>query len=104
MAFTNQFGTINQALNTFYTCPVGFEAVVHSVFISPNVANTLITLGVQNVALAFGPIVKDVPLIYGGTLYFPKPVNLAAGESIQASCSLNADAEIFLSILEQAVV
>ena len=98
MAFKNAQATLTGTLATVYTCPASTEAVVHAIYITPHVAETDIDL-----KAAGGWLGEEVPLVKGGTLFFPKPVNLVAGETIQAKCAVASDASIFASILEQSV-
>lgn len=99
MAFKNATLVLTAAEQIVYTVPAGKEAVVHSLFVTPLVPDTTVTL-----KAAGGHIGKDLPLVEGGSLYYPKPANLADGETLVAACGVDGDAEIFLSILEQDAV
>jgi len=100
MAFINKTAVLTDTLATVYTVPALKEAVVHAVYFTPLVASTEVTIK-AGVSGSTGHIGKDVPLVAGGTLFFPKPVNLAAGEILEAKATVSSDAELFLSILEK---
>lgn len=100
MAFKNDTQSLTAALATLYTVPASKESVIHAIYVTPVVASTHVTIK-AGASGSTGFVCKDVPLVAGGTLYFPKPVNLAAAEIIEASCDTDDDAEIFLSILEK---
>ncbi len=102
MAFINDTTILTNALVTLYTVPALKEAVIHAIYVTPVVAETSVTIK-AGASGSTGHIAKEVPIVLGGTLYFPKPVNLAAGEIIEANCLVSSDAEIFLSILEKDV-
>lgn len=96
MAFKNVPLAADGTLQTVYTVPSGYEAVVHAIFITPKVASTYIDLKAGG-----GYIGYRIPLVLGGTLYYPKPANLEATDTIQFLADNSGDAEIFISILEQ---
>ena len=100
MAFINKPLLLTDTLATVYTCPALKEAVIHAVYVTPLVSSTTVDLK-AGASGSTGYIGKDVPLVAGGTLYFPKPVNLAAGEILEAKTLVSSDSEIFLSILEK---
>jgi len=101
MAFKNVTLSLPAALTTVYTCPAGKEAVIHAIFVTPLVDDTTVTIKAGSPGNT-GHVGKDIPLVAGGSLYYPKPVNLAENEIIEAQTVTNDDCEIFLSILEQA--
>lgn len=103
MAFINRFKDLTALKQKVYTAPAGKEAVIHAIFVTPKdgVSSTLISTNVEATDLSLGYIGRNIPLVEGGTLYYPKPVNLAAGESLECACASDGDAEIFASILEQ---
>jgi len=98
MAFKNAGGNLTSSLVTQYTCPVGKEAVVHSLIVTPLVAATKFTLKCAGIHTG-----KDIPLVYGGSAFYSKPFNLEAGDTVQASCTVTDDAELFMSVLEKDV-
>jgi len=98
MAFKNAGGNLTASLVTQYTCPAGKEAVVHAIFITPLVLETTIDIKVAGIYIG-----KDIPIVAGGSLYYPKPANLEDGDTIQALCAVASDAEIFISVLEKDV-
>lgn len=98
MAFKNITAVMSNTLTTVYTVPANKEAVVHAIFITPKVGSTNIDLKAGG-----GYIGYRVPLVLGGTIFYPKPANLEASDTIQALCDVASDAEIFLSILEKDV-
>ena len=104
MAFKNAAFNLQVAMNPIYTCPVGKEAVVHSIFATPLVATTTVSIQFTDSGLTSTSIGKEVPLVFGGSLYYPKPLNLKAGESIDASCLVNNDVDFVISVLEKDVV
>jgi hypothetical protein len=97
MAFKNASTTLTSTLATVYTCPASTEAVIHAIYVTPHVASTTVDL-----KAAGGWLGEAIPVAYGGSFSFPKPVNLVAGETIQAKCDVSSDASIFLSVLEKA--
>lgn len=99
MAFKNDITTLTDTLATLYTVPSLKEAVIHAIYVTPVVSSTTVDIK-AGPSGSTGYIAKNVPLVDGGTLYLPKPVNLAASEIIEAKCAVSSDAEIFLSILE----
>lgn len=103
MAFLNAQLRLQTIMAPIYTCPAGQEAVVHSILVTPLVLSSTVSLQLKNAALETAFIGKDMPLIEGGSLYFPKPLNLAAGEAIEASCLANDDVDVVVSVLQQAV-
>lgn len=98
MAFKNVTVVADGTLQTVYTVPASTEAVVHSIFITPKVASTNVDLKAGG-----GYIGYRLPAVLGGTLFYPKPANLEAGDTLQFLADNSGDAEIFISILEQAV-
>lgn len=104
MAFKNAKLKLQAAMGTVYTCPAGQEAVIHSIICTPLVAESDVSVQVKDTGLATAFIGKDMPLVAGGSLYFPKPLNLAAGEAIEAQCTVNDDVDMVISLLEQAIV
>ncbi len=102
MAFINKEALLTSTLATIYTVPAGKEAVIHAIYFTPLVATTDVTLK-AGVSGSTGHVGKEVPLVEGGTLFYPKPVNLAAAEILEAKCLVSSDVEIFISILEKDV-
>lgn len=100
MPFINKTISLTASLATIYTVPALKEAVIHAVYVTPVVPTTTVDLK-AGASGATGYVGKDVPLVEGGTLFWPKPVNLAAGEILEAKAAVLNDAEIFLSILEK---
>ena len=98
MAFKNAGGNLTAALVTQYTCPSGKEAVIHAIFVTPLVASTTVDIKVAGIYIG-----KNIPIVEGGSLYYPKPANLEASDTIQALAAVASDAEIFISILEKDV-
>ena len=85
-----------------YTAPAGVTAVIHTLAVS-NVSsvpeNITIHINDASASTSFR-LMKDVPVPVGGTMYFPKPINLEEGDSIRLTSSSTNLLEAFLSILE----
>lgn len=102
MAYINKTRTLNIAFGLpLYTVPAGKEAVVHAIYMTPMVdTQTWVTLKAGAVG-STGHIGREIPAVKGGAPFWPKPVNLATGEIIEAACLADGDIEAFLSILEK---
>lgn len=101
MAFINAHLKLQATMQQVYLVPAGQEAVVHAIFATPLVPSSTVSVQIKDAAVQTAFIGKDMPLTTGGTLYFPKPINLAAGESLEASCAVNDDVDLVISVLEQ---
>jgi predicted DNA-binding transcriptional regulator AlpA len=103
----NTFKNASIAVNTtpgtiIYTVPLGRTAVVHTLVvsnISANPQNVTIQMVDASASTAFR-LVSDAPIPAGGSLSFPKPINLESGDSIRIVASTVTTLEAFASILE----
>ena len=91
-------------LGAFYTCPAATTAVVHAVYLS-NVDGSndeTISLSISGSA-NFNDrkyILKTVDVPADSTVVIEKPINLGAGDKLEAKASANGDIDVFASILE----
>jgi hypothetical protein len=85
-----------------YTVPAQTTAVVHAIVIA-NITSSPVSATVQFIDASGSTtfrLVTDAPIPAGGSLYFPKPINLEAADSIRIVASNSASIEAFASILE----
>ena len=91
-------------IQTLYTCPVSTTAVVHAVYLS-NIDGTndaTVNLSVSGSA-NFNDrkyLLKTVDVPADSTVVIEKPINLGAGDKLEAKASANGDIDVFASILE----
>jgi len=91
-------------LGAFYTCPVSTTAVVHAVYLS-NVDGSndeTISLSISGSA-NFNDrkyILKTVEVPADSTVVIEKPINLGAGDKLEAQASQTSSIDVFASILE----
>ena len=91
-------------LGAFYTCPVSTTAVVHAVYLS-NVDGSndeTISLSISGSA-NFNDrkyILKTVDVPADSTVVIEKPINLGAGDKLEAQASQTSSIDVFASILE----
>jgi hypothetical protein len=105
MAFRNA-GLVNVPAITpteLYKAPTGYEAVIHSLFLS-NVSTTQsdiqVTVSVLSSALSQTYRLIDNGIITAGiTLIFDKPINLTSGDQILVTANIANSLEVFASIL-----
>ena len=94
----------NTNLTPFYTCPAATTAVVHAVYLS-NVDGSndeTISLSVSGSA-NFNDrkfILKTVDVPADSTVVIEKPINLGAGDKLEAQASQTSSIDVFASILE----
>ena len=94
----------SSTLGAFYTCPASTTAVVHAVYLS-NVDGTndaTIDLSVSGSA-NFNDrkyILKTVDVPADSTVVIEKPINLGAGDKLEAQASQTSSIDVFASILE----
>ncbi len=91
-------------IGSFYTCPVATTAVVHAVYLS-NVDGTkdqTINLSVSGSAFFNDRkyILKTVDVPADSTVVIEKPINLGAGDKLEAQASQTSSIDVFASILE----
>jgi hypothetical protein len=107
MAFRNAALNVTTAntLQTLYTCPASYEAVVHALYVANNnpLINTDVYADVRITTLLPTSktvyIIRKTRIIYGTTLVFDKPINLRPGDIIEVSCDTANSAEVFASVL-----
>ena len=91
-------------LGAFYTCPGGTTAVVHAIYLS-NVDGTndaTISVSVSGSA-NFDTrryLLKTVDVPADSTVVIEKPINLGAGDKLEAQASQTSSIDVFASILE----
>lgn len=95
MAFRNSSKAIGTAFSQVYACPLGFEAVVHSVYVSNTDTLNDIEVDVQittHHASGGGDnntfyVLKGVKVMKNTTLVLDKPINLRANDTISLKSS-----------------
>ena len=96
-------GSSNQ-IGSFYTCPVSTTAVVHAVYLSnvDGANDETISLSVSGSAFFNDRkyILKTVDVPADSTVVIEKPINLGAGDKLEAQASQTASIDVFASILE----
>ena len=102
--FTSAATGSSSTLGAFYTCPASTTAVVHAVYLS-NVDGTndaTIDLSVSGSAFFNDRkfLLKTVDVPADSTVVIEKPINLGAGDKLEAKASANGDIDVFASILE----
>ena len=102
--FKNAVTGSSTSLGAFYTCPTETTAVVHAVYLS-NVDGSndeTISLSVSGSA-NFNDrkfILKTVDVPADSTVVIEKPINLGAGDKLEAQASQTSSIDVFASILE----
>ena len=91
-------------IQTLFTCPAATTAVVHAMYLS-NVDGTndaTIDLSVSGSAFFNDRkfLLKTVDVPADSTVVIEKPINLGAGDKLEAKASANGDIDVFASILE----
>ena len=101
--FKNAAVAIGNTNTTVYTCPASTSAVVHAVYIS-NVDGTndatvdvIVTDNSQGTNFH---IMKTVDVPADSSLVIEKPINLGAGDKLEAQASQTSSIDVFASILE----
>ena len=94
----------SSTIGAFYTCPAATTAVVHAVYLS-NVDGTkdqTINLSVSGSAFFNDRkyILKTVDVPADSTVVIEKPINLGAGDKLEAQASQTSSIDVFASILE----
>ena len=102
--FKNAVTGSSTSVGAFYTCPVATTAVVHAVYLSnvDGVNDETISLSVSGSA-NFNDrkyILKTVDVPADSTVVIEKPINLGAGDKLEAQASQTASIDVFASILE----
>ena len=102
--FTSAATGSSSTLGAFYTCPASTTAIVHAVYLS-NVDGTndaTIDLSVSGSA-NFNDrkfLLKTVDVPADSTVVIDKPINLGAGDKLEAQASQTSSIDVFASILE----
>jgi hypothetical protein len=104
--FKNASIVINAAPGTIiYTTPSATTSVVHTLIIS-NTSSQPQNVTVQFIDVSASTsfrLLTNAPIPVGGSLFFPKPINLEAGDSIRVTGSNPATLEAYASILQITV-
>ncbi len=92
------------SVGAFYTCPAATTAVVHAVYLSnvDGANDETINLSVSGSA-NFNDrkyILKTVDVPADSTVVIEKPINLGAGDKLEAQASQTSSIDVFASILE----
>ena len=95
---------LSNLIGSFYTCPAATTAVVHAVYLSnvDGVNDETINLSVSGSA-NFNDrkyILKTVDVPADSTVVIEKPINLGAGDKLEAQASQTSSIDVFASILE----
>ena len=91
-------------IQTLYTCPAATSGVVHAIYLS-NVDGSndeTISLSISGSA-NFNDrkyILKTVDVPADSTVVIEKPINLGAGDKLEAQASQTSSIDVFASILE----
>ena len=94
----------NTALTTMYTCPTSTTSIVHAIYLS-NIDGTndaTIDISVSGSANFSDRkyLLKTVDVPADSTVVIEKPINLGAGDKLEAKASAKDDIDVFASILE----
>ena len=91
-------------IQTLYTCPVSTTAVVHAVYLSnvDGANDATIDISVSGSANFSDRkyLLKTVDVPADSTVVIEKPINLGAGDKLEAKASAKDDIDVFASILE----
>lgn len=95
MAFRNSSKAIGTAWTQVYICPVGFEAVVHSLYVSNTDNINDISIDIQittNHSSSGGSngsfyVLRGIKILANTTLVLDKPLNLRANDFISLKSS-----------------
>ena len=94
----------SSTIGAFYTCPAATTAVVHAVYLSnvDGVNDETINLSVSGSANFSDRkfILKTVDVPADSTVVIEKPINLGAGDKLEAQASQTSSIDVFASILE----
>ena len=101
--FKNAGVAIGNTNTTLYTCPAATTTVVHAVYISNVDGTNDATVDILVTDNSLGSdfyIMKTVDVPADSSLVIEKPINLGAGDKLEAKASANGDIDVFASILE----
>ena len=95
----------SSTIGAFYTCPAATTAVVHAVYLSnvdARLSDQTINLSVSGSAFFNDRkyILKTVDVPADSTVVIEKPINLGAGDKLEAQASQTSSIDVFASILE----
>jgi len=103
MAFRNSAIAVGTSLTTLYTCPPGYECVVHSLYVSNLDPINTITIDIQVAPNMAGQVAryaaKNITIPAGTSLIFDKPITLRASDTVKIAASAALSAEAFGSFL-----
>ena len=105
MAFRNKaINLTSTSVTDLYTCPNGYDGVVHSLFISNTDAVNTVSFDVSVTFVTSGTVGtfyvgKNLAVAAGTTLIFDKPINLRAGDKISIKASAANTSYVVASIL-----
>ena len=101
--FKNASVVVNATPGTIiYGAPTATTSVIHTLLIS-NTSSVTQDVTVQVIDISASTsfrILANAPIPAGGSLYFPKPINLETGDSVRITASTAGTLEAFASILE----
>jgi hypothetical protein len=101
--FKNASIVVNTTPGTvIYTTPSATSSVVHTLIIANTSAqpqNVTVQMVDVSTSTSFR-LLTNAPIPVGGSLFFPKPINLEAGDAIRITASTSASLEAYASILE----
>ena len=102
--FKNAATGSNTDITTMYTCPGATSAVIHALYVSnvdgANDASINVTISGSANFTTRRHIMKTVNVPADSTLIVEKPINLGAGDKLEAKASAKDDIDVFASILE----
>ena len=102
--FKNAATGSNTALTAMYTCPAATSAVVHAIYLSNVDGTNDATVNIAVSGSAYFDtrryLLKTVDVPADSTIVIEKPINLGAGDKLEAKASANDDIDVFASILE----
>ena len=94
----------SSTLGAFYTCPAATTAVVHAIYLSnvdgTNDATIDISISGSQYFQDRKYLLKAIDVPADSTVVIEKPINLGAGDKLEAKASSNNDIDVFASILE----
>ena len=92
------------SIQTLFTCPVSTTAVVHAMYLSNVDGTNDATISVMVSGSAnFDDrrfLLKTVEVPADSTVVIEKPINLGAGDKLEAQASQTSSIDVFASILE----
>lgn len=103
----NTFKASTSAVNStpgtiVYTAPNGTSQVIHTLMVS-NTSTLPQNVTVQFIDQSAGTtlrVLTGAPVPVGGTIFFPKPINLEAGDAVRVTGSNAGTLEAYVGVLE----